>query len=266
MRTTSPNSMLLAFLMLLVGISASAYDFQSGELYYNILSEEDRTVEVTYKFYNSSDNQNYVSGNVDIPQQLIYNNKTYTVTAIDHYAFFNCYELTSITIPNSVTSIGIYAFYNCPKLTSLTIPNSVTSIGDNAFYGCSKLKSIWNQGLVPIKCNPGFSDEVLQNTILYVPTGTLAKYDKVDPWRYFWNITEMDFSGIEGVETGNEATLRLSITDSVLTISGINSRENIVIYDMQGRCVYSGTGRRIENLAPGLYIIKAGHKSTKFTI
>lgn len=54
-------------------------------------------------------------------------------------AFSGCTGLTSVTIGNSVASIGDRVFYNCSNLTSVTIPNSVTTIGDYAFYGCSGL-------------------------------------------------------------------------------------------------------------------------------
>ena len=64
------------------------------------------------------------------------------VTAIDHFAFYNCSGLTSVTIPNGVTSIGNDAFYGCYNLTSVTIPNSVTRIGNMAFFGCTNLTSI----------------------------------------------------------------------------------------------------------------------------
>ncbi len=64
------------------------------------------------------------------------------MTSIGEYAFYNCFGLTSVTIPNSVTSIGSSAFRGCSGLTSVTIPNSVTSIGNEAFENCSGLTSV----------------------------------------------------------------------------------------------------------------------------
>ena len=63
-----------------------------------------------------------------------------SVTSIGSYAFYHCTSLTSVTIGNSVTSIGYAAFRGCSSLTSITIPNSVTSIGENAFAYCSALE------------------------------------------------------------------------------------------------------------------------------
>ena len=61
---------------------------------------------------------------------------------IGAYAFKNCSDLTSLTLPSSVTRIGDYAFYNCSGLTSLTLPSSVNEIGIYAFHGCSGLTSL----------------------------------------------------------------------------------------------------------------------------
>ena len=71
--------------------------------------------------------------------------KSVTITGgeIPYHAFYNCSELTSITIPNKVTSIGDSAFEYCSSLTSITIPDSVTSIGSYAFSGCDNLQNVY---------------------------------------------------------------------------------------------------------------------------
>ena len=126
----------------MVATVAMAHTFEVGGIYYDILSEEKKTVEVTYRGNGYSSYSNEYTGSVDIPSMVTYNDLTYSVTSIEGYAFYDCSGLTSITIPNSVTSIGGSAFYYCSGLTSITIPNSVTSIGYLAFSGCSGLTSI----------------------------------------------------------------------------------------------------------------------------
>ena len=64
------------------------------------------------------------------------------VKVIGDYAFYWCWYLDSINIPNSVKTIGDGAFYGCNFLTSINIPNSVTTIGKWAFSGCKFLTSI----------------------------------------------------------------------------------------------------------------------------
>jgi hypothetical protein len=56
------------------------------------------------------------------------------VTSIAGNAFWDCYSLTSLTIPNSFTTIGGYAFGWCTNLTNVMIGNSVTNIGAWAFF------------------------------------------------------------------------------------------------------------------------------------
>ena len=65
-----------------------------------------------------------------------------TITIIGQEAFSGCSSLKSINIPNSVTDIGSNAFYNCTGLTSINIPESVTDIGIGAFSGCTGLTSV----------------------------------------------------------------------------------------------------------------------------
>ena len=71
-------------------------------------------------------NPNKYKGTIIIPSTVTHEGIEYSVKIIGESAFDNCWELTSVTIPNSVNSIGYYAFNYCTSLTSVTIPNSVT--------------------------------------------------------------------------------------------------------------------------------------------
>ena len=88
-----------------------------------------------------------------------------SVTAIADMAFANCYNLTSVVIPDTVKTMGQYAFNGCqalkkvtlsknckvvsdsafsecPVLTTVVIPEGVTTIDDSAFSNCVALKSL----------------------------------------------------------------------------------------------------------------------------
>lgn len=87
------------------------------------------------------------------------------ITAIRYMSFYNCSNLTSVSIGNNIAEIGSNAFSgcgnlenvtlssnlitiensvfsDCKSLTDITIPNSVTSIGTNVFDGCENLKNV----------------------------------------------------------------------------------------------------------------------------
>ena len=64
------------------------------------------------------------------------------VTSIGDQAFYGCYSLSSINIPESVTRIESGAFRNCSGLSSINIPWGVTYIGVAAFDNCSGLSEI----------------------------------------------------------------------------------------------------------------------------
>ena len=128
---------LFTTLLLLCSSVVSAHDFEVDGIYYKILSNEDKTVEVTHKGTYYGQFSNEYTGNVVIPENITYNGNTYEVKSIGQYAFYSCTSLTSIVIGDNVTSIVDDAFYGCFGLTSIEIGNSVTSIGGAAFYDCT---------------------------------------------------------------------------------------------------------------------------------
>ena len=137
---------LLLFVMMVLPFMASAHDIavQNADgvtIYYKYINNGTELA-VTFRGSSYSSYSDEYQGNVAIPEEVTYMNRTRKVTSIRSSAFRECPGLTSVTIPNSVTSIGDAAFSYCSKLTSVTIPNSVTSIGVSAFYGCSGLTSI----------------------------------------------------------------------------------------------------------------------------
>ncbi len=133
-----------AAVLLLVAASAvaNAYDFEADGIYYNILSEADRTCEVTYLYYDSSSNGGAYTGEVVIPEAATRLGTAYSVVAIGGYAFCHCSGLTRVTIPEGVATIGDGAFCLCGGLAEVTIGGGVTTIGDWAFWLCSGLSEV----------------------------------------------------------------------------------------------------------------------------
>ena len=124
----------LLFIMTLLPLMASAYDAYVDGIYY-ILKTETKQAAVTF-------GDTKYTGSIVIPATVNYNDVVYDVISIGEKAFYDCSELTSVTIPNGVIYIGNWAFEKCSGLTSIEIPNSVTIIAGAVFRGCSNLKSV----------------------------------------------------------------------------------------------------------------------------
>lgn len=62
------------------------------------------------------------------------------IKKLGEYAFYNCIELTAVTLPESVTKIPSGIFEDCCSLKTVNVPN-VDTICDHAFYGCKNLET-----------------------------------------------------------------------------------------------------------------------------
>ena len=65
-----------------------------------------------------------------------------TLTTLGDAVFYGCKNLSSVTIPDKVTKIGKWTFQYCESLVEIKLPNSLMSIGQQAFCGCSTLAYI----------------------------------------------------------------------------------------------------------------------------
>jgi hypothetical protein len=113
----------------------------------------------------------------DITSVIIPNN----VTSIGNYAFDVCLRLTSVNIPSGVTSIGNSAFASCIRLTSVTIPSGVTSIGSGVFNGCSGLTSVTIEATTPPTLGFNSFDNT-NNCPTYVPSSSVETYKAASGW------------------------------------------------------------------------------------
>lgn len=78
----------------------------------------------------------------DLPVTKIVSVETAEDSVLDidtNGAFYGCYTLSKVTLPDSMREIGDYAFYGCKNLKEAVLPESVMHIGDRAFAMCSTL-------------------------------------------------------------------------------------------------------------------------------
>ena len=143
---------------------AETIEFEVGGIRYETLGEHVRVIAREGKY----------SGKIVIPETVVYEGNTYTVTSIGGVpqdnskkgAFQNCSELTEIVIPKNVTEIGANAFDSCTSLTDIALPPAVNKVNTEAFMGCTNLKSVTlSESLTFLGSNAFFGCKNLERVI-----------------------------------------------------------------------------------------------------
>lgn len=218
---------LLTVLLLLVSMAANAYDFMVDGIYYKI-NDGDSTVSVTYgDSWNDMEGWIHIVGlyygNVEVPQVVDYQGKTYVVTDIGSCAFEECGNLRSVKIPSTVTRIASNAFRNS-GVRSVSIPNSVTEIGNSAFTQCAELRSVTlPEHLTVISSSlfesSGLASIVIPDAVTEIRIGAFA----------FTNLTSI-FIPAKVASIGDMAFL------SCKKLESIQVSEDNQFYDSRGGC------------------------------
>ena len=121
-------------------VQPSAYDFQSGNLLYTIISTNPPCVSVV----GHVDGEN-AQGELDIPSWVTYEGVSYTVTEIGEWAFKNCTGLTGqLYFPSTIDTVREGAFYGCSGFTgTLDLSFSTVVFKENVFRECSGFTELY---------------------------------------------------------------------------------------------------------------------------
>ena len=104
---------LFFILLATVAIGAQAQTFGQMccpgiEIRYQIQADQ-KSVALVGVVLQNTDDEDFI-GDLVIPEKVTYKGRSYTVTAIGKRTFVGCYEVQTVTIPNSITTIDESAF------------------------------------------------------------------------------------------------------------------------------------------------------------
>lgn len=173
-----------------------------------------------------------------------------TLRAIGESAFEGCFWNGTtfngvLTLPYGLQTIGQKAFYEC-GFTGINIPSTVTSIGSGAFVG-TKLNIVKCDAVNPPTTTTWalFDINTYINANLTIPTDSWKKYESATGWSMF-NYDK--YSGVEDVPSDGQ--------------EGIDFNAPADVYDFRGMRVADS----LNGLAPGMYIVRQGTKTIKFSV
>ena len=192
-------TILLTMLMSMFGSKAFAHDIEVANndgviIYYKWANEAKTELAVSYRGSKYDSYSNEYTGNVIIPESVDYNGNTYPVTSIGSYAFSYCFDLTSVTIPNSVTSIGESAFSTCSGLATIV----------------SEIKTPFGIGNIV---------ELFYSVTVIVPVGTKADYQSRG---WSMRIVEVGEGGLVGSRIEIEGIYYSIRENNTAAISSVN--------------------------------------------
>ncbi len=118
-------------------IDLTAYDFEEGGLYYNVLSDDEGTVELTHNGHT-----NAYRGDITIPEYVEHNGRNYKVVRVGDEAFRLTTDLDAIVLPQTLRSLGQNAFMQSDRVATLYFPDSITQAGDSLIRNCSFIRSV----------------------------------------------------------------------------------------------------------------------------
>ena len=167
-----------------------------------------------------------------------------SVTEIGAGAYSYLPNLTTIEITNDVTTIGNRAFANCKALENVILPMKLETLGSAVFENSSSKNVVFN-GPTPVESTSDvFDSQVYEDATLYVRSGRQSLFMTVSPWKFFYNITDEAYSGVEDV------------------IADFNEDAPCEVFNLNGVKV----GENTDNLPAGIYVVRQGNSVEKIAV
>lgn len=205
----------------------------------------DNTIENVVEVTTGSD----ILETIDIPETIVYDDVTYTVTciandaftgrttkkyvvpktvkSIGNTAFYNNHSVKEIVLNEGLETIGSSAFGYNYELEEIFIPSTVKSIGKSAFY-TTRNKAI---NIFCLAKTPEIEDNTFggRKTVatLNVYTSQLSDFQSADYWKEFTNIQTFDLAPVAQPKFNLDlANFKLAISSSTAGAAIYYTRDN----------------------------------------
>ena len=222
------------------------------------------------------------------------------IEGLGREAFYGCTSLTSIDIPNGVKTLESETFKGCRTLRDIVLPDQLETIDKEALYGCNSLKSIripssvikidsraiicrnlrevHAESITPASCYANYSGyrafgtSTRQLGVLFVPEGSVSKYQEAKGWEEFGSIVIEGSSGIEKIEYSNPEDNQISFTvgSDGIQITGLSPNMPIAIYTLNGVLCHSSVASDgnicYRPASSGIYIVRIGQYTAKVLV
>ena len=201
------------------------------------------------------------------------------VTTIGAYSFYNCGNLTEVTIPAGVTAIGEGALAGCANLAVVTLPESLQSLGANAFYKSGIQEIVIPDACLELGANAFYCCLKLANVTLpdgltTIPDSCFAECDSLLSIDIPDSVTAINYSAFYGSDALTDITLPASLeTYGNAVLSNCHGLQNIYIAESNPNfrsvdgVLYSEDLTVLYNYPAGrsgTYVVEEGTKTLAF--
>ena len=129
-------------------IGSSAFDGCSSLTDVNYLGSIDSWAQIEFANYAANPMSMSQACVLKINGEVVTQVNLTSATKVSNYAFYNCTNITSLTIGASVKTIGQDAFIKCGGLNTIIINEGLTAIDTGAFNLCNALSTVDYKGTI----------------------------------------------------------------------------------------------------------------------